>query len=217
MISLVNPEWAVELLEFFDNNPIFQRYSYMAPMNKFNKNKDEPDGLFENLLYYVACAGVRFDYGLQQFKMINDMLQGYHVEVENHCLQYSNMDYNTVWLSQINNRFGQLTFQKKKEETYVNIIRFMIFKNINPKTFNINHVEEMSSIKGIGIGCINHLKNSLEGGSEVEYTDRNFIKGFCKLYNLDHQPTQKEIKDAISTWTNKKIGNMMCFMIKHYG
>lgn len=100
---------------------------------------------------------------------------------------------------------------------------------LKKKTTTINDIDELDkitciedveniNIKGVGIGAKNFIKRYVyDDFGVVDYTDRIFLKGICKLYDKEKlTPTQaKKISDE---WKGnfKGIGSAFCFQIAHY-
>ena len=205
LISLVDYNWAIELYNFFESNQEFARFSHIAPMKKYPTmdldNPEYPRNLFEHMIYYIASAGVRTDYGLKQFVFLSQLFRGNSWEFILNNLQ--------IFLS-------NTYIQDKKRQVYWDLICWMCNNNLTNETITIDHIP-LINISGVGPGFVANLMFFYSKDENYcEYTDRVFVKGFSKLYNIS-KPSKSVIVQTINRWTNKRIGNMMCFQIAHYG
>src|SRR3989338_9286908 len=196
LVSQKDPIWAVEVFEFLEKNPEFKRFGYLAPSTRitvgYNKNETDahnpeaPNSPFESMLHYIASSGVNYGYALKQWSIIRKHIMN-HETLEG-------LDLNKI--------------QPKKRETYEKIAHLS-------KNTKVEELIELN-VKGIGIGCKNHLRSFyLDSGDICDVSDRGFIAGFSKFYGIE-RPTQKQIKEKIETWSNKRVGNGFMFQIFHY-
>lgn len=216
LIEKYDPNYAYEIIEFFGNNPEFQQYGKMIPILRnpvgyglypFEEKKEHHARNFlEFLLYYICEAGVRAEYGAEQWDKIYPFLR--------------RTNYNLI--DMIENVEG---VQPGKKETYQQLHTFLIENNIRPTELSINHIDTLvENVKGIGAGAKAFLEQIFaedHGRNSVEYTDIGFIKGFCKIYGYDYKtqkPTKKQICDQISKWGEcKGIGSKMCRQVYQSG
>ena len=206
----INSELAIEIMEFMEGNPEFLKVGHLIALtgypNNYNKNKGEqynyyaPNCVFEHLVHYIAAAGVRANYGYNQWKMICDYMR-------------LNKD-NTL-----TNLMENVKVQPKKRQVYNDLNLLLINNNILP--YNLSYDQALmicDKLKGVGDGCINslHLFFNQNNITLPDYTDIGFKKGFMKFYNLNKRPTKKEIFDITKNWSNVKIGNMIIMQCYHY-
>jgi hypothetical protein len=105
--------------------------------------------------------------------------------------------------------------QPKKRAIYSDI--WTVVKEIGPLNYRLEHLLG-TKIKGVGVGCVAQLKQFWSSDPDaVEISDRGFIAGFTKVYNLDKKPTPSQIKKKVETWkSNKIVGGLLCTQIFHY-
>lgn len=97
-IGLQRPEWAVELNNFLERFPEFQRFRQIAPLDatipKTTDDEKDPQTIFETIIYYVANAGVRFSYALEQFELLRVFIRNYDWQHNLYYLQWFLHTYN---------------------------------------------------------------------------------------------------------------------------
>ena len=217
LIKFVDPVWGTQIESFLQTNPLFQKYSNILPMTRypmgFGKNIGEPidssmpksDLVIEHLIYYICCSGVNYKYGLKQWHLISTALR--------------NTDYDlTMAITILDSTDSKI--QPGKRQVYLDLVNYLEQNYIHPLELDLSLILKPNfKIKGIGLGAVIHIK-SLFGDSTdlVAYTDRKFIKGFMKIYQLDKKPTKTQIVKITQSWGKyKNVGNAICFQVCHYG
>ena len=210
-LMTINPKFAIEILEFMENNPEFLKVGHLIALteypNNYNMNPGEnlnpyaPTCVFEHLVHYIAEAGVRASYGNDQWKIISDYIRLHKDDPLTNLL----IDINTI--------------QPKKKQVYIDLNLLLIDYNISP--YNLTYLQAImicDKLKGVGDGCRNSLQlfYKQEDITLPDYTDIGFKKGFMKFYNLPKKPTKKQIFDITKNWSNIKIGNMIIMQCYHY-
>lgn len=205
LIASSNPIWHQEIINFVEQNPEFiVLLPYVAlteyPVG-FNKNPNEPFNpdaplnIFETLIYSIAASGVKMDYGHKQYKQIVTYLRSVDFFEEN-------MDF-------------PFKIQPKKIQVYKDLINILLQNNININLMKLEDLELVKHIKGIGITTISLCHELYGDGQIIPYNDRQWIKGFSKLYNIEN-PTKKQILEITNKWKNKKVGNMFICQCSRY-
>ena len=218
-VMQMDPEWGAEIAEFMNSNPEFKSYMKVLPYTRYpmgyGKNKSEPladpsmprnDSIIEHLIYYVCCAGVRYTYALKQWSAMCQVLRenGYNIGAMVDRLETT------------------LPLQPRKIQVYRDIQTWLTNHDLKPSEMTLETVTAPTfKVKGVGAGAIAHLKkffgNSASMAGAVEYTDRGFIGGFCKVYGLEKKPTTAQIMKKVQEWGDfKAVGNVMCFQVYHY-
>jgi len=77
-------------------------------------------------------------------------------------------------------------------------------------------VKICKNTKGIGNGCMTTIALIYGSPEDItpDYTDRGFVDGFKKFYELDRKPTKKEMLAKTKNWSDVEVGNMLirqCF------
>lgn len=205
MIGNVNPEWAIEIATFLELFPEFSRYRKIASMTSKSVSENEwwhPKTIFERCIYYPCAAGVRFEYAIEQYKVIVNFLRS--------------GDWLTICYG-LQNFLNSHNIQPKKKQIYWDIFSFMNNNGLNPDTLTIEHVERMKNeVKGLGEGFIGNMREQFSNSDNVcQYTDINYIKGFIKVYGSNFG-----IKEKSEMWMSMgfgRVSNSFMFQIFHYG
>jgi hypothetical protein len=103
--------------------------------------------------------------------------------------------------------------QPKKEQIYINLINILLQNDIIINEMTLDNLELVKEIKGIGITTISLCETLYGNITSIPYTDRNWVHGFSKFYNIIN-PTKKQILEKTNKWTNKRVGIMLieqCF------
>jgi 3-methyladenine DNA glycosylase/8-oxoguanine DNA glycosylase len=198
LISHLDPEWHLAIETFLDQNPEFWPYAYLVPMQRPRFNASlKPKYFIEHLLRYICEAGVNSNYAQKQYNLILSYLQKNNYDIG-------------LMLDQIGDQL-----QPKKRAIYSDIWKAV--KEIGPLNYRLEHLLA-TKIKGVGVGCVAQLKQFWSSEPDaVEISDRGFIAGFTKVYNLDKKPTPSQIKKKVETWkSNKIVGGLLCTQIFHY-
>jgi len=205
LIASVNPIWYQQIVSFVEENPEFGVLLPYASLTSypigFNKNPgeafnpDAPRNIFETLIYSIAAAGVKMDYGYSQYKQIVSYLR-------------------TVGFFEENMEFP-FKIQPKKLQVYKDLINILLQNNININQMKMEDLELAQQVKGIGVTTIGLCEELYGNGQVVPCTDSQWRKGFSKLYNIP-KPTQKQILDVTNKWTNKKVGIMFINQCSRY-
>lgn len=204
LLEAINPKLYKETVSFVEENPEFTVLLPYTALTEypigFNKNPGEPfdpyapTNIFETLIYGIASAGVRSDYGNAQYKQIVSYLRRYNYFEEN-------MEF-------------PFKVQPKKIQVYKDFINILLQNDIITSQMKLQDLDLVKQVKGIGVTAIS-LCHDLYGDRQLlPYTDRQFYLGFAKLYNIPKKPTKNQMLDVTNKWTNKKIGHMFidqCF------
>jgi hypothetical protein len=198
LISQLDPEWYLIIEKFLMENPEFGPYVYLVPIKRpIHNQKLKPKYFIAHLLQYIAEAGVNTKYAINQWSFIMQ------------SLQENNYDMG-IMLNKIGDQL-----QPKKRQIYADLWEKV--KDIGALNYTFDHLLQ-TKIKGIGPGCIGQLKQFWStDNNAVEISDRGFVAGFAKVYNLDKKPTSKKISEKVETWgENKIVGSLICTQIFHY-
>lgn len=210
-IAIDDPEWAFKLSDFMIKFPEFAKFRAISPKSSILSSEIwMPKTLFENIIYYAAASGVRYDYALDQFKDIVSFIRN-----EN----WGNS--NTRWENVNANLYGYLnrsTMTLKRKTLYWDIFCWMGNRKITDQNLTVKDALLMKSdIKGLGDGYYAYIKKMFTTDDDcIEYTDRNFIKGFDKVYG---KTDPRFIQEKISQFLNcgfGRIANLFMFQICHY-
>ena len=197
-IAQLDPEWYMIIENFLLTNPEFGPYVYLIPLKRPIHNQSlRPKYFIEHLLRYISETGVNSNYAMKQWSLIKK------------CLESNNYDMG-IMLSLIGDQL-----QPKKRQIYSDL--WDKVKPIGPLHYTLDHLLQ-TKIKGVGQGCIGQLKQFWStDNNAVEITDRGFVLGFSKVYNLDKKATPKQISEKVGTWgENKIVGSLLCTQIYHY-
>jgi hypothetical protein len=200
LISQLDPAWYETIENFLIHNPEFGPYTYLVPIQRpIHNTRLKHKYFIDHLIFYICEAGVNRNYSQKQWGIIKPFLQ------EN--------DYNIGFM--VDQLEGQL--QPKKREIYRDLWAKIKAININPLEFSLEHLLS-TKIKGVGAGCLGQLKQFWStNNNAVEITDRGFVEGFAKVYQLDKKPTPSQIQKKIEGWGCEKIvGSLICTQIYHY-
>jgi hypothetical protein len=215
-LNYINPRYSEEIKEFLENHPEFNKVKDILSVTEYpmgyNRNHGEifnpsrPNCLFEHLVYYIACTGVRYSYALKQWDIIRDYMRNRKEKYPNRILRNLTKKVEGI--------------QPKKHTVYEVLNELLKNMEIFPNydmTYE-NAVEIIGILKGVGKGCLNHLALFYGKSSDItpDITDTFFIKGFMKFYELQSKPTKKQLTELTKDWTNNKIGNMFMFQCAHY-
>lgn len=197
-----NYNYANEILNFMEHNSEFLKIGHLISLTEKSvgfDNPEMPQGVFEMLIYYIAEAGVNANYGYKQWIMIKDYIRSHQ---NNPLTDLSN----------------NIKIQPKKHQVYKDINIYLNKNNIKHYDLTLQYAVVMqNNIKGIGDGCITFLQTMFNGKVTIpNYSDIGFKKGFQKFYELNNQPTKKQIFEKTKNWSNIKIGNMMMQQCYHY-
>lgn len=209
-----DPRWAELLDTFMLAFPEFSRFSNIAPFESGRltnlshfvlQNSDEPQTIFENVIYYVANIGVRFNYGIQQWLKLKSLIDSgdwTHICANLHSFLHNN----------------QIKIQEKKKQVYMNIFSWMNINSIHSDTITIEHVIQMrKSISGLGVGFEGFMKSKFTDLDDFcEYSDINYKKGIRIVYGTI---TDTEIKKKSEKFIEMGFGraaNRFMFQICHY-
>ena len=203
-----NPEWALKIQQFITRFPEFNRYRNIAsatdrPSVQNNENW-MPISLFEHVIYYVCCSGVRYSYAIKQFSTIIDFLRSNTWQSMNEGL------YNFIVKNNI---------QNKKREIYWNIFSWMIKYGITNSTLTIDHITYMKNeINGLGDGFLGYMNENFSKNDDcIQYTDTNFINGFYKVYGRNDSSFIKQKCLQYSQSGFGRVANTFMFQIFYYG
>jgi len=201
-ISMADPILAVRTSEFLETFPEFQKYRHIAPLIPPPSSGGfmpfepwHPSGVFEHILLYISTTGVKMSYCIEQFSYI-----------QSHLHDRSFLTWPLL--------------QPKKRPIYVKIYEWMDLRGIQEATLTIKQAIEMQKdIKGLGPGYVAFMKQYFTDDDDIcMTTDRNFQKGFKKIYGEDAtkgsfmaQKT-KEYTDA----GFGRIANAYVFQVFHY-
>jgi hypothetical protein len=197
LISQLDPDWYTTIENFLIHNPEFGPYSYLVPIQRPIYNTRLKHKYFiDHLIFYICETGVNRNYAQKQWGLIKPFLEqnNYHIG---------------LMVDQLEDQI-----QPKKREIYRDLWEKV--KNIGPLEFNLDHLLK-TKIKGVGVGCIGQLKQfwSTDNNS-VEISDRGFVQGFAKVYQLE-KPTPSQIQKKVDSWDSGKIvGSLICTQIYHY-
>lgn len=190
-----DPEWAFKIIEFTSKNPEFTPYMYMLPMTRGPiVQKTCPTNVFDEILYCMASAGVRAQYG---FEMSMQLRQHFK--------------YN----------FPSLDFQFKvtdaKLKYYTSLINHMKMYNLTPDdlTYERFCTCNFKNICGIGPTTVSMI-DAKYGNTHLVFphTDRGILSAIRKLYGPLSKP---QIMDLISTWTDFfAVAAGFLYNIHHY-
>ena len=203
-ISLLNPEWAVNISEFITTYPEFRPYLYMAPMSPIIKlPHTEIKTLFDCFIWYVSQSGVKYSYAEKQLLIIFPLIK--------------HPNWNTVHSNLISLQTN-INIQPKKRQVYFNIANYMMIHNMTHNTFTIDNIIDISQQKiGVGDSCVGFCKGIYTNDDDgVECTDMYFMRAYNKIYGTDNRT---HIKYKVDKWKLEgfgKIANMMMFQIHHY-
>lgn len=204
-IAHVDREWYQQIMSFVEKNPLFQPLLPYASLTKhpigFNKNPgenydpDAPRNIFETLIYCIAESGVNAKYGYKQYRdIVNYFRQTDYYE--------ENMEF-------------PFKIQPKKIQVYKDLINVLLDKDIDIPNMTLEDLEHIKTVKGIGPTALAMCHQLYGDGQYIPYTDRYFIGGFKKLYNID-KPTKKQIIEATNNWDDKRVGTMFIYQCYHY-
>jgi hypothetical protein len=110
---------------------------------------------------------------------------------------------------------GELHALTEKKRTVIQSILTSI-----PEDDSVITVEQINKLKisGVGEGAKSFVRQFHFHTQESYETDRIFLSGLKKIYNLDKKPTTKEARKITSEWIgNKQIGTSFCFQVANYG
>ncbi len=205
VIAQFNPEWYSRIVAFVAENPEFEillPYSSLTEFERgFNKNPGEPydpeapRNIFETLIYSVAASGVKMVYGYKQYKQIIGYLRSVNYLEENMVFPF--------------------TVQPKKHQVYKDLINTLLRNDIITSEMTLEHLEIVKKVKGIGVTSLSLCHHLYGDGQLVPYSDRNFIKGFCKLYKMS-KVSKRQIMEITNKWKDKKVGTMFVYQCCHY-
>jgi hypothetical protein len=69
-----DPQFAFELIDFFENNPEFEIVKHLIPLTKLPQELMElqyaPKNVLERIIEYICIAGVQTAYGIDQYKKL---------------------------------------------------------------------------------------------------------------------------------------------------
>lgn len=205
-IAINDPEWAVMISEFLDKFPEFSKYRAIAPATRRAIPQNEewiPKTLFETVIYYACASAVRYEYAVEQYKVIIIFLRS------SDWITLNSQFYNFLMSSTITN---------KKKTLYWDIFHWMCQKGITNKTLTVKQALAMKDdIKGLGDGYYSFIKgNFSEDDDCIEYTDINFRKGFMKVYGTDNLTIIKnKVKEYVELGFGR-IANGYMFQIYRY-
>lgn len=203
----INQPYAIEIVMFMETNPEFLKIGHLISLTEFPvhfglnpgepENKELPIGVFEHLVYYIANAGVHRNYSHKQWLMIKNYIRTHQ---------------------SLKDLTSNLTIQPKKIKVYNDLYNLLIKFNINAYDLNINQALILcQELKGVGDGCVTHLQTIFnQPVTTPDYSDIGFKKGFMKFYNLDKQPTKKQVFEKSKDWSNIKIANSLMHQAYHY-
>jgi hypothetical protein len=199
LISQLDPIWYNTIENFLLHNPEFGPFVYLVPIQRpIHNTRLRPKYFIDHLHQYICEAGVNRNYAQKQFVLIKDFL--------------TQNQYNIGLM--VDTLEDQI--QPKKRQIYRDLWDYI--KNLgHPLDFKLENLLA-TKIKGIGAGCIGQLKQFWStDDNAVEMTDRAFVAGFAKVYQLDKKPTPSEIQKKIEGWGSEKIvGSLICTQIYHY-
>ncbi len=194
-ISETDPMWAMTIINFFNDYPEFVKYAYMVPLlRRETMPYKNVNNLFEGLLYYVCCAGVRFAYALNQWELIYPIIHSGELSTI-----IENIDNNNK-------------IQPKKKGIYLSICRFMRDNGITKNTITIQNVEQIKDcVVGVGDGCIAWCKRYFSDDDDwVEYSDGYFVAGFEIMYGTKSVSARKK---KAKEWISKGYGRISSLMV----
>ena len=180
------------VVNFVKNHPEFQM---LLPIAKLTDKIGYINSISDAIVYGIANAGVRADYGISQYFKVRTYL----VETNFRILLKEDQK-----------------IQPKKVEYYNNFIKFLIKNNLKASDLNMSHIDQLAELKGIGVTNIALVKE-LFGSKHDDvcpYSHMFFITGMQKFYNLPSKPSLKDMKNITKNWTDTKIGSM--FIIQYY-
>jgi hypothetical protein len=199
LIDSINPEWCAEIVSFIQENPEFEALIPYSSLTKypvgFNKNPGErfnqyaPRNIFETLIYAIASAGVKMEYGYAQYKQL---------------ILY----FRTTNFFEEDMEFP-IKIQPKKIKIYKSLINILLQNDISINLIKFEDLELIKQVKGIGITAIS-LCEEFYGDPVLQlvpYTDSQWCRGFSQFYNIS-KPTKKQILEITNKWTNKRVGIM---------
>jgi hypothetical protein len=205
VISQFNPEWHLRIVAFVEENPEFEILLPYASITEFefgfNKNPDEPynqeapRNIFETLIYSIAASGVNMKYGYKQYKQIIGYLRSVNYLEEDMVFPFK--------------------VQPKKQQIYKDLINILLRNDIITSEMTLEHLEIVKEVKGIGITTLSLCHRLYGDGQLVPYSDRNFIKGFCKLYKKSNV-SEGQIIEVTNKWKDKMVGTMFMYQCCHY-
>ena len=208
-------EWYNQLKDFIEVFPEFSKFQEIAPLESGRKNAkklnllepgkdfDEPVTIFENTLYYVACAGVRFSYGLKQWAKLREFIN--RGDWMQNCTD--------LW-----NFLNSSDIQPAKKDTYWGIFSWMNINNITKDTITIDNALTMKNVvKGLGVGYEGFMKEKFTDRDDFcEYSDIGYKGGIKKVYG---PLTDTEIKKKSELFVEMgfgRVANRFMFQIFHY-
>lgn len=206
-IGAKNPEWAVKLTQFMEMYPEFKRFRNIAPLDGYRTLTGEdwlPKTIFETVIYYACCAGVRYDYAIGQFKKIVSFLRSKDWISLNASL------YNFLLSSSI---------QQKKQRVYWDIFCWMARHGITNETLTIDSALALKNdIVGLGDGYLAFMKLLYTSDDDcVQYTDIKFIKGFEKVYGKSKKSYIKEMAKKYIASGFGRVADVFMSQICYYG
>lgn len=203
ILSITNPNWYNQITDFVKENPEFEKIIHLCSLTEFpvgfNKNPNEnfnpnaPKNLFETIIYSIASSGVNLKYGYSQYLQIITYLREHNIFEENIIFPFK--------------------IQPKKVKIYQNLINILLQNDIIINEMTLEDLKLITDVKGIGITTISLCETFYGNVTSIPYTDRNWIKGFSKFYNIKN-PTKTQILEKTNKWTNKRVGIMFinqCF------
>lgn len=204
-IKLYDLNWANTIIKFITTFPEFAKYQEIAPFNMKPRvfNSDGPDGIFENIIYYISASGVRFSYAKKQFDKLKTFIRS--------------GDWNYL----CNNLYNFLTtndIQNKKKNIYWCVFNWMVIHNVDKNNITIDNVLNMKQeISGLGVGFEAHMKLLFTNEDNcIEYSDINYKKGFRIVYgNVSDLDIVNRSKLFIEMGFGR-LANMFMFQIYHY-
>lgn len=193
LVKLIDPLWHQQIISFIEENPEFEILIPYTSLTKypvgFNKNAaepfdpDAPRTIFETLIFAISAAGVKAEYGYNQYKQITSYLRTIDILDENIEFPFK--------------------IQPKKINIYKNLFTTLLQNNINMNSMRLEDLEIVKQVKGIGITALSLCEQLYGDGLIVPYSDSQWCRGFSKFYNIK-KPTKKQILEISNKWTNKK-------------
>ena len=186
------PEYAVAINEFVEQNPQFKPYLYLIPKNYKPPVPKEVTSVKHCIIYYICNTGVRASFSQKLFKNI----------FNSHYTLKNDIEKTLIFVN------------KSKKESIKQAL-------LLPEDFSIESFKQ-NKIQGIGVSGFCFLLSSFSPFYEIKnltsYTDIVFCKGLQKIYNLSKRPSSSEAKKIVDTWKteHKFIGNLLCFQVFHY-
>ncbi len=197
IISEYDPVWASKIISFFNDYPEFVNYAYLIPLMRAEPMPyKNVNNLFEGLMFYVCCAGVRFSYALDQWEILYPIISS----------SYRNLPTVIEKLRQ-NDKI-----QNKKRTTYIAICEFMHQNGISMDGISIQTIEQIkANVIGVGDGCVAWCKRYYSDEDDwVEYSDGYFVTGFEIMYGTKSATARKK---KATEWISKGYGRISSLMV----